>query len=729
MEQLFVKLENCYWINSLEYLFDFEKSNVYSLYASNGTMKTSFLNTFLDISEKKQPKDYINNIEWTFTLKDWKTQDINPTKIFPIKSMDISFQPNDMSLLIVNKKSKDKYDKIYSSIMKWQYDIVFSLNKTSKIVKDNIIPTILNDFRFEWWNFLDFLESILDELKIPDDLSDIVYKDIFSDQKVLDLLWNADITENIEKYDRQYKSILNEYSCYEEGVFTPFKAEILIKAIETQEFLSVDTNWINLWWKNFSKLGELKKEVAWSFRQIEKDVKLRTIKEKISKWTKAVKTFQTLVETKGDKIIPKLIDQDKFKKDLWIYYFSLIENDIIALLKIYNEWKAEMQRIQDEARGEQTIWNDVVNIFQKRFSVPFQVSIKDRENTILWTNAPVLDFKFFNKKTWEYDITKTKTELLSLETLSWGEKRALYLLNIMFEIEIRKNQWWKHLLIIDDIADSFDYKNKYAILEYLHELKDDTSFNLIILTHNFDFYRNIQMRLWLKDLIFSNWDWANLTINKDIDSNIDVISWFQYLDPINDFRQNCHECDYKLIALIPVARNLIEYMLWNESDDYVKFTWMLHVKNTEYKIADIITTFKRLFNKDDFSKAPDTYTKEFIYNLCDNLIDESEDTALEKKIVLSIWIRLLAEDFMRKKLWNIEKAWIQTRLYYNDCVVKKLFQIRKIWKVILDEEKIIKKVLLMTPEAIHVNSFMYEPILDMWDLHLKDLYREISSLL
>jgi hypothetical protein len=30
----------------------------------------------------------------------------------------------------------------------------------------------------------------------------------------------------------------------------------------------------------------------------------------------------------------------------------------------------------------------------------------------------------------------------------------------------------------------------------------------------------------------------------------------------------------------------------------------------------------------------------------------------------------------------------------------------------------IQRVLLMTPENIHVNSFMYEPILDMSDEHL-----------
>ena len=41
---------------------------------------------------------------------------------------------------------------------------------------------------------------------------------------------------------------------------------------------------------------------------------------------------------------------------------------------------------------------------------------------------------------------------------------------------------------------------------------------------------------------------------------------------------------------------------------------------------------------------------------------------------------------------------------------------------------IIQRVLLMTPENIHLNSFMYEPILDMSDQHLRRLYSEVVAM-
>ena len=42
---------------------------------------------------------------------------------------------------------------------------------------------------------------------------------------------------------------------------------------------------------------------------------------------------------------------------------------------------------------------------------------------------------------------------------------------------------------------------------------------------------------------------------------------------------------------------------------------------------------------------------------------------------------------------------------------------------------ILDKVNLMTPENIHMNAFMYEPLIDMSFNHLKTLYDEVIGLL
>ncbi len=43
--------------------------------------------------------------------------------------------------------------------------------------------------------------------------------------------------------------------------------------------------------------------------------------------------------------------------------------------------------------------------------------------------------------------------------------------------------------------------------------------------------------------------------------------------------------------------------------------------------------------------------------------------------------------------------------------------------------KLMEQVNLMTPENIHFNSFMYEPILDMSDEHLRKLYVQLDKML
>ncbi len=57
--------------------------------------------------------------------------------------------------------------------------------------------------------------------------------------------------------------------------------------------------------------------------------------------------------------------------------------------------------------------------------------------------------------------------------------------------------------------------------------------------------------------------------------------------------------------------------------------------------------------------------------------------------------------------------------------------IEKFEKLFCDDQETITtlyQVALMTPENIHVNSFMYEPIVDMSDDHLRKLYRKIKAL-
>ena len=85
-------------------------------------------------------------------------------------------------------------------------------------------------------------------------------------------------------------------------------------------------------------------------------------------------------------------------------------------------------------------------------------------------------------------------------------------------------------------------------------------------------------------------------------------------------------------------------------------------------------------------------------------------------------IRLAAEKFMFDKLND-------PALSFDDQQTSKLFECyKKAFPAKSYEIRIIDSVLLMTPENIHLNAFMYEPIVDMDDDHLKKLYRDVTAL-
>ncbi len=46
----------------------------------------------------------------------------------------------------------------------------------------------------------------------------------------------------------------------------------------------------------------------------------------------------------------------------------------------------------------------------------------------------------------------------------------------------------------------------------------------------------------------------------------------------------------------------------------------------------------------------------------------------------------------------------------------------------VDTTKILQRGMLMTPESIHLNSFMYDPIIDMSVEHLKRLMTDVQRL-
>lgn len=308
-----------------------------------------------------------------------------------------------------------------------------------------------------------------------------------------------------------------------------------------------------------------------------------------------------------------------------------------------------------------------------------------------------------------------------LSVLSNGEKKALYILNVLFEMETRKTAGRETLFVIDDLADSFDYKNKYAIIQYLKEMAEHTDFKLVLLTHNFDFFRTLLSR----GVVGYN----RCFMAQKGDTKV-VLNQAQHVNNpfIRGFKKNFFSDGMQRVASIPFVRNILEYTKGEDAPDYITLTSLLHWKSESNSItnADLDRIFNDTFPGQQGKKwaSPDDPVVNLLIEQADLALTAPEGVNFENKIVLAIATRILAERYMIDKLAD---PGFTGAIDANQT--QALFQAFKSRDAGTPETvDTLASVVLMTPENIHLNSFMYEPIIDMSDVALRDLYNRVKNL-
>ena len=732
MTEVTVDLSDCFGIEKLNYKFDFSKKNTYSIYAKNGSMKTSFANTFKRIQEGKIDEicDKIFETNGNVTIK---IDDNNITKedVFVIKSFEAGYE-SDISPLLVN----DDVKSILKDVLKTRDKFLKILEKKSglKIKKTfqgkivySLESTILNDFSFTEQSILLNLDTFSQAPKI--DFSNIVYDDIFNDS-VIKKIKSDEFQKGIDAFISKIDEIYRSFNFLEKGTFTLPKLKEIKKIIEKDNFF-VKGNMLSLAGnKEIQNIDTLESEIKKIEIKIQNLSELKTIEQLLSDAKGMV--LKDIIETHTD-IIPflkldKLVD---LKKILWFSY--IYENK-----SLFDELKTKYSNLAksiDNTPTNETPWKNCLNIFKERFTVPFNMEITNLKGAIIGESVPQIEFSF-SKNGKIKRINRSKLD--ELDTLSQGEKRALYLLNIIFDLERIKSNTKDTLLIIDDIADSFDYKNKYAIIEYLYELSKIDKIKMIILSHNFDFYRSVSSRL---SILRDNRLFANVSNN-----TIEFITEKYQNQPFLYWKKNLSVKN--IIALIPFVRNLIEYGKDNRVSgvsDFLFLTNLLHEKESTDSISflDLQPIYNEYIGNKNFTKDVNLSESimQSLYSICDTL--NQTNSLLEDKVLLSMAIRHYAEKFMLNEIKKSSKTfkWGENKpkktgdaeMFLNyiaggDNQTKKLIlgynQIGTYENI-----KLMSEVNIMTSENIHLNSFMYEPLLDMDILELLNLYKKIKALL
>lgn len=718
MKKIIIDFKNCYGIKSLQHEFDTTNGQAFIIYAPNGSMKTSFTKVFEDISMGLKPSDRIfSNRVTTYSILEETGNQLTADAIYVVNPYIESFDSTKTATLLVNQELRKIYENAIKAINDVKQQVMKNLTEKTSI-KKNIEQEICDAFGCDEKEIFDLIERIASIITAGNNpgMENVVYTEIFN-QKVIDFLSNEEVKKQLQEYMERYKELTTKSTFFRQGGFDNYNAKNISKSLKDNKFFEADhsvlladkehkkTEISSL--ENLDLLLETEKKAILNDPQLVK--KFEAIDNAITKNIE-LRQFRAYLE-KNPELISELADLDSFQIKLLISYCFSISSIFLEFVKTYQKSKLEIAKVVEIAKTEETQWRKVVSIFHERFSVPFTLEIVNQDDVILKDATPSLVFKYAENGE-KQEIGKAKL----IEVLSYGEKRALYLLNIIFDIESIIKSKKETVLVLDDIADSFDYKNKYAIVEYIQSILETNNFIMFILTHNFDFYRTIQSRLGIhRD--------GNCLMAIKSDDGVHLNKAEYINNPFKYWKQNLHKDNKYLIASIPLVRNLVEYTLGINHRDYKFLTSILHIKKDSNKstFTDLVTIYNHMLG----TTLPNNsgLIIDEVFSQADSCISTTESINLENKIILSIAIRLKAEILMISKINNpseTEKIEVdQTRILYN--MVKSQYSNEKEFCTLLE------RVVLMTPEAIHLNSFMYEPILDMSDCHLITLYSQLKG--
>ena len=737
--------ENCYGIKEFDMGagIDFSRSNKALIYAPNGVMKTSFTKVFEDLSKGLPSRDrifptYTTAYSITYYAGNYTFTSSNPRSvpsceaIYVVNSFaeNFEFTKETVSTLLADETTRNEYNVLMAQFMEQIKVLETALSEKSGLTKPRIKESLIADLQLpktaDWPDIINALHAILQVEEIVEYLGEIKYVVIFSDKAVKEYA-----KPEFRNYIQQYIDRLGELLQNSELLTTSFtdrSAESLTKSFSTNNLFSANHKLVLRDGTEIHSLSEWKQAVNAQIQRMYADETLQAAFEKLKKNLTAnndVDAARQVIIT-YQQIIPLLFDIPNTKKRVWSAYCSQLERPFEQYYSEITALTEQVRALYERAAAQSARWQQVVEEFNRRFRVPFTVKINNKSNFILKDEAPNLSFIYKRGNgTNEERMDLTKDALLP--SLSMGEKRAMYLLYILFDLErirVQASAGQKHLIITDDIADSFDYKNKYAIIEYLADLSSNSGIDLLMLTHNFDFFRTVKSRLGVIR--------SNCYVAQKNDTGRIQMSIFRYQKDF--FKQvviagikgvDSNQQKRMLIASIPFYRNLAEYS--GEDNDYLKLTCFLHYKATpidtaSVTLADLWAIVSRYINGATTVYGADSYYDTVQLFATESLIDP-DDISLENKLIVSIAARLQAEKYLKQVIIAHE----------GHCPDSESNQMREWYEkakpyLSSEEKAIFDEINLITPEAIHLNAFMYEPLIDVSIWALTDLYSKTVHL-
>lgn len=698
------KFENAYGIKKL--ILNNLKLKNNAIYASNGTFKTSFALALYKLSKNEidEVRDRLTNDKFTFDISIGDNQYKNsideqlPIIIFSkdiLEKKSFNNLENELATLTLDDNLINKVKEYEDELIDID-NIIDDCIKSLKLSND-IIDFIVGIDRRQKLSFLKRLfELLINTPKI--ERIDKINLNILNKKKIYEGLENDEFKRTINDY-RNY--IENQFkSTFFDDKFNLNNVNNFIKTLETTNFINESKNrYIVVYDTKYTNLDNFKTKVNEEIKKICNQEILDNLKNidkvlGVSRESKEIRTQivddyeYVSIYSKGSKSIFLSMIYDKLQNTIDKFYKKILE--IEALIN----------GLLEEAKNSKTNFDSALDIFKKRFNTIFDVIIENKNLVCINKEAPKIVFK--HNRGGQNNID----EHTLYDVLSSGERTCLNIIKFIVEYENKKNH--KPIIVLDDIIETFDYSNRYAFINYLIEMKEQGS-NIILLTHNYEFYKNVTSRVELEGLVAICDNNYKITIQKD--SNINF-------KPKSIMKINS---DKNLIVALPFIRELANYI--GKEDHNILLSYLHYNQNTNQKtVGSLIEDLKSIFphlNVNNNEINTDEIFFDKIISIAKEIPKDINPFELEIKIILSIAIRLLSEKLIIQDNFSL----------ISDCKKNQTRELYNRFKNYMNSDfvELLDQVLIITPEFIHLNAFMYEPLIDIHPNCIRDLFLKLLN--
>ncbi len=699
-ELVLSKVENAFGIKKLRVNINNDNKMYQELiYSKNGTFKTSFSKMLYELNRNNIDNIFDRLTEEKANINISLLEDKNESfdlsdkfiifsrEIYDNSSKQLTAYETELESLTLNKEDSEYIGQLITEGTNELKDSVESYLKDIKIDFEKLLELITDKNKGYLDRVIELLETLMNTQ--DQDISEINMRKLF--QKAYDIIEQPEFKEKISNYisvlEKKVNLELFDNSFNEVNCFSFI--ENLAK-----------TNYLN---KEKQRGIFIKGNIYYNIDEIQKIFKDEV--EKISKDPEIIEQSKEITKTIGKSKEAEILKKSLQENPLLVKQLSLGR---IGILKVYlrhsninfNYWldiaksaKKELKRVLLNAKNKKTKFEKAISIYKERFHPVFDIKIINKEESLLGLEFPTI--AFFHNRCSSKEIEEGNLNNI----LSSGEKTTLNILKFIVEYETIKQN--KPFIILDDIVETFDYSNRYGFIEYINDLvKGDNP--IIVLTHNFEFFNNVSKRI--KNIrksvaISDNNGFVTIQVDKKISKNIETIL-------------KCNT-KYEFIAAIPYLREAKKIL--DENTDILNSC--LHYKHNtmKIKIKDLIPYFPH----NNLCLDENKFYFEELTSIANDM-HNFDNFDIVKKTVLAIACRLTIEKkIIGDKYEIVENVNSNQTVYLLDNYAKKLTSTAR---------SCLEEVQLSTPEFIHGNAFMYEPLIDIDGKYLEDLYRKIYSL-